>query len=136
MPRPEALRRTRNRARASLRARNSLSTWSVVRPDGGDTDEETGDWTPRQTPVWTGPAQFHDGSRPHVRTRTDTALSIAEPTLCVTADVPRLKIGDVVSPVKVDDDSLMGRSWRIVGEPGSSYAVHRHYPLQEVTNER
>lgn len=134
--RAEALRRTQARARRSVDQRNSLSTWTVSRPSGGETDAETGDWAPDDEVVWSGPGHFADASRPFVRQRRDTALVVQGPTFCVTADAPRFRVGDVVAAVRVDDESLMGRAWRIVGEPGSSYAIHRHYPLEEVTDAR
>lgn len=137
MPRAEALRRTRDRARRSLDGRNSLSTWQVSRTTGeGVTDPETGDWDPGTVVVWTGAAHFSTSGRPFVRTRDDVGLVVEGPTWCVTADAPRFMQGDTVQAVAVDDQSLLGRVWRIAGEPGSSYAVDRHYPLEEVTDAR
>lgn len=135
MIRAEAIRRTRDRARAAIAERNSLSTWKVTRPGVGVEDPETGDWTPTVEVVWTGPGHFSDKSRPYVRSRADAALTIEEPTLCVGVDVPPLQIGDTVEAVEVDDPGLLDRSWTITGAPGSSYAIDRHYPLQEITAE-
>ena len=133
---PAALRRTAGRARRSTAKRNALSRWRVERAAaGGEIDPATGDWAPTSTVVvWEGAAHFSTSGRPFVRSRQDTALTVEQPTLCVTADVPRFMTGDVVTAIKVDDSSLLARSWRIVGEPGSSYGVRRHYPLEEVTH--
>lgn len=133
MIRTERLLATRERARAALAERNALSEWKVTRPGPGATDPDTGDWEPGTEVVWTGNAHYFDRTHPHVRSRADTALTIEEPTLCVAVDTPPLRIGDTVEAVQVDDPGLMDRSWRITGLPGSSYAVHRHYALIEVT---
>lgn len=137
MPRAEALRRTRDRARRSLEARNSLSTWKVSRTTGeGATDPDTGDWVPATVVVWTGGGHFRSAGRPFVRVRSDVGLVVDEPSLCVDAEAPRFRKGDTVEALQVDDESLLGRVWRIAGEPGSSYAVDREYPLEEVTDAR
>lgn len=129
----ERLLRTRARARLAVAQRNALSQWTVTRAGEGEIDDETGDYTPNTETVWTGDGHFYDKTRPHVRSRNDTALTIEEPTLCVGVDAEEFEIGDTVSAVSVDDPTLMSRAWMITGKPGSSYAFHRHYPLQEIT---
>lgn len=142
MIRTENIRRTRDRARRGVEARNAMSTWTVTRPGtGGTTDPETGDWVPAVEFLWTGDGFYADTSRPFVKVRADTALTVEQPNLCVNYDAPRFKKGDTVAvavddsgnAINCDDPILLERSWRIVGEPGSSYNFHRHYPLDEVT---
>lgn len=132
----DAIRRTRAAAIEALDQRNSLSCWKVTRPSDGGTTATSGDWTPGTAEVWRGNAHFAEDTRPELARRADTALTVAGPTLCVTACNVPLLIGDTVEAVTVLDQSLMNRTWRIVGQPGSSYGVDRHYPLEEVTHGR
>lgn len=133
MIRTSSIRRTRDRARRSNEQRRKLSRWKVTRPGPGTTDADTGNFTPGGETVWEGNAFYSDTSRPYMRSRADTTLTVQEPTLSVPHDAPRLLQGDVVEAVEADDVTLLERSWRITGEPGSSYGTDRDYPLEEVT---
>ena len=131
----ERIRRTRDRRNAAVTERNSLSTWTVTRATGAwAVDPETGDSVPVVEPVWSGDAHFSDNSRPHVKVRADTALTIEGPTLCVAHDVVAFEVGDAVACDSSLDATLLGRFWRVTGKPGSSYGIDRHYPLEEVTS--
>lgn len=129
-----ALERTANRALKLTHARNSLSTWKVTRPGPLVTDPITGDTSVTTTTVYEGPAFLEAGERPLQKVDdTGVSVSISGPRLCVTADVVRIQKGDTCTPVTVRDLSLVGRSWRVIDEPGTSYGIHREYPLEEVT---
>lgn len=131
---PARLAHARERARRATAERNSSATWAVTRPTPGGTTDDDGNWTPNTTPVWTGHGHMHSGGRPTLQRRRDTAITVEVPTLCVTGCTVRLRVGDIVTAVRSADPTLLGRHWRITGEPGSSHGIHRHYPLEEVTD--
>lgn len=131
---PSSIARTADRARRATAARNSTNRWLVTRPVEGEgtTDPVSGDWSPPAPITFEVHAHFRLESRPYVRSRRDTPLTIEGPRLCVDACERPLREGDVVSQVCGGDPSLDGRTWRVIGEPGSSYRIHREYPLEEV----
>lgn len=129
------IRAARDRALAAIEVRNSLSTWSVSRigSGAGTVDPVTGDWVPPTETTFEVNGHFRVSSRPKIRSRMDAQLTVEEPTLCVAASDTPLEINDIVELEDGCDESLFGRAWRVVGRPASSFAIHREYPLEEVT---
>lgn len=129
------IRAARDRALAAVEVRNSLSAWSVTRGGSGPgtVDPVTGDWSPPGGSTFEVNGHFRVGVRPKIRSRMDTQLTVEEPTLCVAASEDPLEINDIVELVEGGDESLLGRVWRVVGRPASSFSIHREYPLEEVT---
>ena len=132
---PNDIARTAGRARRATEVRNSLSVWVVTRSGDGEgtVDPNTGDWTPPTNTTFDVPAHFKPEGRPAVKARPDVVLTVQGPRLCVAASEQPLRINDTVTLKCGGDTSHMGRFWRVIDEPGSSYSIHREYAIEEVT---
>lgn len=133
---PARIARAADRARAATAARNQGSVWLVSRPGGeGTTDPVTGDWTPPTPETFTVDAHFKSTSRPSVKVRSDTALVVEGPRLCVASGERLLQVDDTVSQHRCGEPALDGRAWRVMGPSNtSSYGIHTEYPIEEVTS--
>lgn len=134
MIRTSSLIRTANRARRSTENRSKMSTWKITRRDDEGSFDNNGQWIPPTTTlIYEGPAFLEAQAYVNNTSREDGVFWTQTPHLRITATHPTLKIGDIAEPVKSRDATVIGRSWKITGEPASSYGVHRFYPLAEVT---
>lgn len=134
--RTSSLRRTARRALRSTTKRSALSRCKVTRIIAeGSFDDQTGAWTPPTTKaVYEGIGFLELEPRPYRSTRReDTVFMIETPMLRIPADKPGLQIGDVAEITECRDGTLLGRFWRVTGQPGNSYGVHRAYTVKETT---